>query len=98
MDHPARELFEQAVTASSKARSTGLLGTGAFVRFGGGHEGMLPLRRLLCAVGAQPGGHDPAWRAHEETLRLGDQLRVVVERVDTARGRVDLVPVDVPDA
>ncbi len=40
---------------------TGVIGAGAFVRFGEGHEGLLPgapaARRL---VGAQRGGHDPA--------------------------------------
>ena len=28
-----------------------------------------------------------------ETIRLGDPMRVKVERVETARGRVDLAPV-----
>jgi ribonuclease R len=65
------------------------------MRFGGGHEGMLPVRRL---------GGD-WWELNEEgtilrgertgqTLRLGDEVRVQVENVDTARGRVDLVPAE----
>ncbi|MBA3747934.1 MAG: hypothetical protein H0W96_10655, partial [Solirubrobacterales bacterium] len=33
-----------------------------------------------------------------ETLRLGDPVRVCVERVETARGRVDLAPVEDADA
>jgi len=32
-----------------------------------------------------------------ETLRVGDPVRVRVERVDAPRGRVDLLPVDSVD-
>ncbi|HEY1540657.1 MAG TPA: RNB domain-containing ribonuclease [Solirubrobacteraceae bacterium] len=88
-----RELFEGGWSQRFDGEVTGLIGAGAFVRFAGGHEGMLPLRRL----------HGDWWELNEEgtilrgertgeTLRLGDPLRVQVERVDTARGRVDLVP------
>ncbi len=74
---------------------TGLIGAGAFVRFGSGHEGMLPLRRM----------RGDWWELNEEgtilrgertgeTLRLGDPIRVQVERIDKARGRVDLVPAE----
>jgi ribonuclease R len=89
-----RELFEHGWEQQFDGEVTGLIGAGAFVRFGGGHEGLLPLRRL---------GGD-WWELNEEgtiltgertgqTLRLGDPLRVTVERVETARGRVDLAPV-----
>jgi ribonuclease R len=70
----------------------GLIEKGAFVRFGEeGFEGLLPSRRLrgwwtLNEVGT----------ALEEDsgrrLRLGDSVSVVVDRVDSARGRVDLSP------
>ena len=72
---------------------TGLIGAGAFVRFGGGHEGLLPVRRLrgdwweLNEEGTMLTGERTG-----ETIRLGDPVRVKVERVETARGRVDLVP------
>ena len=90
-----RELFEGGFEQEYDGEVTGLIGAGAFVRFGGGHEGMLPLRRL----------RGDWWELNEEgtilrgertgeTLRLGDPLRVRVERVDTARGRVDLAPVE----
>jgi ribonuclease R len=90
-----RELFEGGWDQEFDGEVTGLIGAGAFVRFGGGHEGMLPLRRL----------RGDWWELNEEgtilrgertgeTLRLGDPLRVRVERVDTARGRVDLAPVE----
>jgi ribonuclease R len=73
----------------------GLVEKGAFVRFGDeGYEGMLPSRRLrgwwtLNELGT--------WLEHEGSgrrLRLGDPVEVVVDRVDTARGRVDLSPAD----
>ncbi|MEA2424862.1 MAG: ribonuclease, partial [Thermoleophilaceae bacterium] len=73
----------------------GLIGAGAFVEFGDGYEGMLPARKL-------PGEW---WELNEEgtilrgtrtgkAIRLGDPVRVAVERVDTPRGRVDLLPVE----
>ncbi len=90
-----RELFEGGWDQRFDGEVTGLIGAGAFVRFGGGHEGLLPLRRL----------RGDWWELNEqgtilrgehtgETLRLGDPVRVQVERVETARGRVDLVPVE----
>ena len=90
-----RELFEGGWDQEFDGEVTGLIGAGAFVRFGGGHEGMLPLRRL----------RGDWWELNEqgtilrgertgETLRLGDPVRVRVERVETARGRVDLAPVE----
>ena len=90
-----RELFENGWDQQFDGEVTGLIGAGAFVRFGGGHEGLLPVRRL---------GGD-WWELNEqgtiltgertgETLRLGDPVRIKVERVETARGRVDLVPVE----
>jgi ribonuclease R len=73
----------------------GLIGAGAFVAFGDGlqFEGMLPVRRLggdwwelneqaTILVGTRNGG----------AIRLGDQLRVRVGRIDAPRGRVDLLP------
>jgi ribonuclease R len=73
----------------------GLIGAGAFLAFGeqGSFEGMLPVRSLrgdwwelneqgTILTGTRNGG----------TIRLGDRLRVRVARVDTPRGRVDLVP------
>jgi ribonuclease R len=94
-----RELFEGGWDREFDGEVTGLIGAGAFVRFGGGHEGMLPLRRL----------RGDWWELNEEgtilrgertgeTLRLGDPVRVRVERVDTARGRVDLAPVEPDEA
>jgi ribonuclease R len=90
-----RELFENGWNQEFDGEVTGLIGAGAFVRFGDGHEGLLPVRRL----------RGDWWELNEQgtiltgertgqTIRLGDPVRVKVERVETARGRVDLVPVE----
>lgn len=100
--------LEQALYESGWERTfvgevTGLISAGAFVAFGAGtepvYEGMLPVRRLR-----KEGGRD-WWELNEQetilrgersgaTLRLGDSIEVRVARVDTVRGRVDLVPVE----
>jgi ribonuclease R len=93
-----RELFESGWNREFDGEVTGLIGAGAFVRFGGGHEGLLPVRRLrgdwweLNEQGTMLTGERTG-----ETIRLGDPVRVKVERVETARGRVDLVPVTEPE-
>jgi ribonuclease R len=102
-----RRLFEHGWGEEFEGEVTGVIGAGAFVAFGpapeGGrpqepaleHEGLVPVRRL----------RGDWWEVNEEgtvlrgersgrAVRLGDRLRVRVERVDTARGRVDLVPVE----
>jgi len=89
-----RELYELGWEERWEGEVVGLIGAGAFVAFGdSGYEGMLPVRRL---------GGD-WWELNEQgtilegtrsgsTLRLGDPVRVKVERVETARGRVALAP------
>ncbi|MEX2195027.1 MAG: RNB domain-containing ribonuclease [Thermoleophilaceae bacterium] len=90
-----RRLFESGwEDAEFEGEIVGLIGAGAFVRFGeDGFEGFLPARRL-------PG----EWWSLNETetalvgersgraLRFGDSVGVRVERVEAPRGRVDLVP------
>jgi ribonuclease R len=73
---------------------TGVIGAGAFVRFGDeGFEGFLPRRRL----------RGDRWHLNEtetalvgehsgKAMRLGDPVTVQVDRVDAPRGRVDLIP------
>ncbi|HUR85888.1 MAG TPA: RNB domain-containing ribonuclease [Solirubrobacteraceae bacterium] len=88
-----RELFEEGWNREFDGEVTGLIGAGAFVRFGDGHEGLLPVRRLrgdwweLNEFGTMLVGERTG-----ETISLGQPVRVKVERVETARGRVDLVP------
>ena len=90
------ELFQRGWQAEWAGEVTGVIGAGAFVAFGEGHEGLLPVRRLrhdwwdlnelqTMLVGADSG----------KAIRLGDQVTVQVERVDAPRGRVDLSPVEV---
>jgi ribonuclease R len=87
------ELFQAGWDAVFEGEVTGVIGAGAFVAFGDGHEGMLPVRRLVgdwwelneletMLIGAGSG----------DRIRLGDPVRVRVEKVDAPRGRVDLAP------
>jgi ribonuclease R len=87
------ELFEAGWDAVFEGEVTGVIGAGAFIAFGEGHEGMLPVRRLVgdwwelneletMLIGAGSG----------DRIRLGDPVKVRVEKVDAPRGRVDLVP------
>jgi ribonuclease R len=68
------------------------------------YEGLLPVRELRLADGERDW-----WEINEEgtilrgertgmTLRLGDEVLVEVTRLDTLRGRVDLVPAPAPDS
>jgi ribonuclease R len=86
-----RELFEGGWEQVFTGEVTGLIGAGAFVAFGEGHEGMIPVRRM----------RGDWWELNEEgtilfgsrsgaAIRLGDELTVRVQRVDAPRGRVDL--------
>jgi ribonuclease R len=88
-----RELFERGFDTEFEGEVTGVIGAGAFVRFGEGHEGLLPVRRL----------RGDWWELNEEgtilhgtrsgaVIRLGDPVAVGVERIEAPRGRVDLLP------
>jgi ribonuclease R len=86
-----RELYEGGWEQVFEGEVTGVIGAGAFVAFGAGHEGMIPVRRM----------RGDWWELNEEgtilvgtrggaTIRLGDAVTVRVQRVDVGRGRVDL--------
>lgn len=72
---------------------TGVISAGAFIRFAGGHEGLLPVRHLrgdwwdLNEAGTILTASQSGRR-----IRLGDTVKVEVDRVDAPRGRVDLMP------
>jgi ribonuclease R len=95
-----REVFEGGGFEQAwDGEVTGVIGAGAFVAFGEGHEGLLPVRRL----------RGDWWELNEQgtilmgtrtgaTIRLGDPVRVRVRSVDPPRGRVDLDPADDPIA
>jgi ribonuclease R len=93
-----RELFERGPDTRFDGEVSGVVGAGAFVRFGGAladvYEGFLPARRIggreryeldateTMLVGARGGG----------AIRLGDSVTVTVDKVEAPRGRVDLLP------
>jgi ribonuclease R len=92
-----RELFENGWDTSFEGEVSGLVGAGAFVRFGGElgdvYEGFVPARTLrgerfdlneteTALVGRRTG----------REVRLGDPLAVTVSSVEPARGRADLEP------
>ncbi len=73
----------------------GLIEKGAFVRFGDeGFEGLLPSRRLRGWWTLNELGTALEAEGSGRRLRLGDTVEVAVDRVETARGRVDLSPAD----
>jgi ribonuclease R len=87
-----RELFELGWEHVFEGEVIGLAPVGAFVAFGDGYEGLLPVRRL----------RGDWWELNElettlhgtrtgRTIRLGDPVEVQVDRVEAPRGRVDLV-------
>ena len=93
-----RELFERGPDARFEGEVSGVIGAGAFVRFGGQladvYEGFLPARLI--------GGRERFELDETETMlvggrdgaavRFGDPITVGVERIDAPRGRVDLIP------
>ncbi len=93
LQREARELGPDAVW---EGEVVGLAPVGAFVAFGDGYEGLLPVRRMrgdwweLDELGTVLHGTRTG-----ATIRLGDPVSVQVGRIDVARGRVDLHPVGV---
>jgi ribonuclease R len=92
-----RELLETGWERAFDGEVVGMIPAGAFVAFGDSYEGMLPVRTLTGEAGEREW-----WELNQEgtilhgrhsgaALRLGDAVRVRVERVEAARGRVDLV-------
>ncbi len=71
----------------------GLVGKGAFIRFGEqGFEGFLGARSLHDWYELNEEGTALIGRESSRALRIGDPITVAVDRVDAPRGRVDLVP------
>ena len=65
------------------------------MRFGDeGFEGLLPSRRLRGWWTLNELGTALEAEGSGRRLRLGDPVEVAVDRVETARGRVDLSPAD----
>jgi ribonuclease R len=100
-----RLLYEDGWEQEFAGEVVGLISAGAFVAFAAPssadavYEGMLPVRHMHT-----PSGERDWWEINEQgtilhgertgtTLRLGDPVTVRVARVETPRGRVDLLPV-----
>jgi ribonuclease R len=93
------ELLERGWDAEFEGEIVGIIEAGAFIAFGGGYEGMLPVRRL----------RGDWWEVNElqtmliasqsgMRLRLGDPITIQVESIEAPRGRVSLSPVELsPD-
>ena len=90
-----RLLFEGGQEREFEGEVISLISAGAFVAFGDGFQGLLPVRRL----------RGEWWELNEEgtvlrgsgsgkAIRLGDRVRVTVGRIEAPRGRVDLHPVE----
>src|SRR5207302_643369 len=90
-------LYQRGWETTFDGEITGLIGSGLFARFGDVFEGFLPARRLTgeyyelnelgtALVGRRGGG----------TYRLGDPIRVLVEKIEKTDGRVELSPVGRP--
>ncbi len=97
-----RELFEAGWRHSFEGEVSGVIGAGAFVRFGGelgdAYEGLVPVRRLRQErFDLNPTETALVGRRSGRVLRLGDPITVRVDSVDAPRGRVDLVPAEDSD-
>ncbi|MGH3053157.1 MAG: RNB domain-containing ribonuclease [Gaiellaceae bacterium] len=86
-----RRLFDAGWDAAFEGEIIGAIGSGVFVRFDGVFEGYLPARRM-------PGDYyelDPlgtalVGRRSGSAYRLGDPIRVRVERIEKTEGKVAL--------
>ncbi|MEK6326535.1 MAG: RNB domain-containing ribonuclease [Actinomycetota bacterium] len=97
-----RELFESGWSRSFEGEVSGVIGAGAFVRFGGElgdvYEGLVPVRQLRQErFDLNPTETALVGRRSGRVLRLGDPITVRVDSVDAPRGRVDLIPAEDPD-
>ncbi len=85
-----RALFTGGFDQVFDGEVVGLIGSGAFVAFGAGYEGMAPARRMSGWWELNEAGTILHEADSGRAIRLGDPVRVKVLRVDAPRGRVDL--------
>jgi ribonuclease R len=92
-----RELFSSGFGYERvfEGEVVGVIAAGAFVAFGDGYEGLLPVRRMRGDWWElnEPGTILEAERSGA-MLKIGDPVPVRVESVDVPRGRVSLVPAE----
>ena len=84
-------LFQEGWDREFEGEVTGVIGAGAFVAFGDGQEGLLPVRRLT-GDWYELNELETMLVGNTGRIRLGDPVKVRVEKVDGPRGRVDLAP------
>ena len=93
-----RELFDRTWQAEFEGEVSGVVGAGAFVRFAGEmsdvYEGFLPAREWGGREYFQLDQSETALvgRRSGSRLAIGDPVTVRVNKIETARGRVDLLP------
>src|SRR3954462_10004006 len=84
-------LYERGWDDPFEGEIVGMIASGLFVRFGDVFEGYLPVRRLagdyfeLNDLGTAMSG-----RRGGGTYRLGDPIKVLVEKIEKAEGKVEL--------
>jgi ribonuclease R len=84
-------LFERGWDDPFDGEIVGMIASGLFIRFGDVFEGYLPARRLagdyfeLNDLGTAMSG-----RRAGGTYRLGDSIKVLVEKIEKAEGKVEL--------
>jgi ribonuclease R len=85
--------FDPGLPPVFEGEVVGLIEKGAFIRFAEqGFEGFLGVRRLRGWWVLNELGTALEAEGSGRRLRFGDRIEVVVDRVETARGRVDLSP------
>jgi ribonuclease R len=86
-----RRLFEQGWEAEFEGEIVGAIGSGIFVRFDSVFEGYVPARRLLGDYfELDPLATALVGRRSGHAYRLGDGIRVRVDRIERPSGRVSL--------
>ena len=86
-----KRLFELGWEHAFEGEIIGLIGSGLFVRFGEVFEGYLPVRRLPGDYfELNPLGTRLVGRRSGGSYRLGDPIRVRVEEIRRAEGKVEL--------
>ncbi|MDQ3857169.1 MAG: RNB domain-containing ribonuclease, partial [Actinomycetota bacterium] len=86
-----RRLFDAGWDAGFDGEIVGAIGSGIFVRFDGVFEGFLPARRLPGEYfELNPLGTAMIGRRTGRRYRLGDPIRVRVERIDRVGGKVEV--------
>jgi ribonuclease R len=83
-------LFEHGWETTFEGEITGLIGSGMFIRFGEVFEGYLPVRRLPDYYELNVLGTALEGRRSGRRYRLGDPIKVRVEKIERAEGKVEL--------